>query len=92
MSEARDDARTVSSTLSPAPLSLLMAHHSASEVAQRHSHRHSRNDHLGPGAARSRPIRPRIAANNSRGMRDRHLGHLERNGPGLTDELGLDVE
>ena len=40
---------------------------SPSSSAPRHSHPPAVNDHPGLGAARSRPIRPRIAANNARG-------------------------
>src|SRR5512135_3919322 len=64
--EARRDAPTASYDTLPGPSASTHGGPSPSSSARRHSHPPATNDHPGLGAARSRPIRARIAANNGR--------------------------
>ena len=65
--EAQVDSRTTPSHSFIDPSPFPHGAPSLSSSARSHSHPPTANDHPGLGAARSRPIRPRIAANNARG-------------------------
>ena len=67
--EARPDTPTTPSTRTPAPRPLRHGAPSPFPLARHHSHPHASHDYPGFGVARSRPIRPRIAANASRAGR-----------------------